>query len=53
MKNENTYKVIDFYENPLGDVLCTTHSLAAARVFAEQFTDDTDGECSLAIVKNP
>lgn len=53
MKNTNTYKVIDFYENPLGDVLCTTNSLAVAREFAEQFTDDTDGECNLAIIKKP
>ena len=44
------YLVVDFYENPFGEVLCVAKSVEDAREFCTQFALDTDGECHLKIV---
>ena len=43
------YRVIDYYENPLGDVIFETNDYLLALSKAEEFQEDTDFECSLRI----
>lgn len=46
------YHVIDMYENPHGDLICTTDNLLSALSKAADFCVDTDGECKVVIKNN-
>lgn len=43
------YHVIDMYENPHGELICTADSLMSALGKAADFCIDTDDECKLVI----
>ena len=45
------FLVIDFYENPHGEVLYVGKTLKDAKKFCKQFMEDTDGESILVIRK--
>lgn len=43
------YKLIDYYENPLGEVIFETNDFLLALSKAKEFQEDTGFECSLKI----
>lgn len=50
VKGAVEYGVLDFYENPFGEVLFQSTDFTECLAFAEEFDKDTYGECFLRIV---
>lgn len=43
------YRVIDYYENPFGEMIFNTENYEECLKFCREYKEETDGECRLGI----